>query len=258
MRNFINMLTESVVPNVYDDSIWYRGTNHTGPLQIGDGRNGDMLGAGIYFTNDPEYAAKFGKHVLEYQLILSSVLDEQDAPRVDGRMMSGKMLNNYARKNHYDAILASVGSGIYQLCVFSLDFINPVEEDELSESVNAPIRFSRANPTARTIRSMIMRSEDRKLRGMIAPNGDLFWWDAYYATHQTGAMELGIEYGAEGDKKRLFATMDLDDSITIDGGSDEYASYLAPLAQTVGEDDFLFTGWDGRWTAEEFLEQLNA
>lgn len=127
MRRFIDLIETAQRPNPYDDTIWYRGTNQPGQLSIGDGRNGDMLGRGFYLTNSPEYAAKFGKHVEEFQVMLGAVLDDEKAPRPNGRMMTGEELNTYARKNGYQAILSSVGDGVYQLCVLDIDLVNPFE-----------------------------------------------------------------------------------------------------------------------------------
>lgn len=122
------------------------------------------------------------------------------------------------------------------------------------------MRYSRPNPSAAVLRSMIERAQDRRLRGLVAMNGDLFWWDAYYATHQTAAMELGIEYSeGSGPDRRLFATLDyLDGTITIDHGSDEFAEPLRRLAVSASNDyDFRFTGWRSSWSADEFVEQLD-
>jgi hypothetical protein len=125
MRTWINLIEQTSSVNPYDDSVWYRGTNHPGTHQIGNGQNGDMLGRGFYLTNDRSYAEKFGDHVEEFQVMLGSVLLESDAPHP----MSGDQLNAYARSKGFDAILARVGPHTHQLCVFDLRLVNPVEDE---------------------------------------------------------------------------------------------------------------------------------
>ena len=118
------------------------------------------------------------------------------------------------------------------------------------------VAASRANPTARKLISMVERSRDGKLRGLVSMNGDLYWWDAYDATHDQAARELGIEYWPNGKDNRLFASRDRG-GIVVDHGNDMFAPALRRLAMSAEGTDMMFSGWLGTWSPEEYIEQLN-
>lgn len=103
--------------------------------------------------------------------------------------------------------------------------------------MDQPKLFSRANPTPRSLRAMVERSKEGRLRGVVAPNGDTFWWDAFEKTHDQGAKELGVPYFPNDEDNRLFARVEEDGSIVLEQGEGDTANALAPF---VGDPAFSF------------------
>lgn len=228
------MLVENIrEPNPYDDSIWYRGTNVPGGELTFTGRNGDMLGKGIYFTNDPSYAALFGKHVEKFQLTLSSVLPEWKAPK-DSR----NNLNQYARAHGYDAIMGSIGDGVYQLCVLDPREIHRYEEDTRNIVENANYY---ASATPEQLRQ-IARDEGAASSGTLQA-GDCDWYydPTFPLAKIAGAMPNGNWSGWYKDE----LTMDQEDELNRSWDRLSQEDIQEPIIVSLGKDGTpdIWDGW---------------
>lgn len=54
----------------------YHGSNYNfDEFIIGDNRNGDLYGKGIYFTNNKDYAKMFGKYLYECRIVMKNPFD---------------------------------------------------------------------------------------------------------------------------------------------------------------------------------------
>ena len=75
MKNILNEIA-------LNDEIYYHGTNKAFDkfkYSSSAGLGGEMLGKGIYVTNNPEYAVDFGKIILKCKINVSNPLDLRKA-----------------------------------------------------------------------------------------------------------------------------------------------------------------------------------
>lgn len=84
---------------------------------LGGQARGDMLGrGGVYVTNVPDYAEKFGMSggIMPLYVRAERILESKEAPA----NLGGQQLRRWAVDNGYDAIRAGLGQGAWQLFVF--------------------------------------------------------------------------------------------------------------------------------------------
>jgi hypothetical protein len=136
-----------------------------------------------------------------------------------------------------------------------INIIQITESEELGTHHQRPERiFSKKNISALSLVKKVEASREHKLRGICDDAGNIYWWDAFYATHDEAAKQLGIPYHIE---HRLFAYIDSYGDTVIDQSRDTFR-FLKSLAESAVLHDINISilGWRSRWTAEEYLEQL--
>lgn len=114
-----------------------------------------------------------------------------------------------------------------------------------------PDAFSKANPSAERLIAMLEASVAKCLRGVVSENGDLFWWDAFYNTHDDAAAALGIE-----NNGRLFMEGRRGQTVVY-ADRDQDMECLRRLASSPGCDRIDFLANLRSYTADQFIDYLD-
>lgn len=91
--------------------------------------------------------------------------------------------------------------------------------------------FARSGFTANSLARAVNRSAERELRGIVSPNGEVFWWDASEAIHKDGAERVGVDYMPNGTDNRVSAHVTESGAIQINADRDFWPA-LMRLAAT--------------------------